>query len=261
MPGESYRKQAARAAYGWGRAQSWDDAIALLRRAAEASEPDAARQLELVTQAPISELLDVPRVERLSTIAPVGACRGFAPPGFSEWLIDRAAARLVPASANADGEVAVRTARDAAFAPQHRDLVLAIMQEHAARLTHVPVEYHEPPNLISYEPGQEFSLHVDFIDPEVSAYAEELRVVGQRTATIVTYLNEDFEGAETVFPDAQVKFRGNTGDAIVFSNVRPDGSPDYNTSHAGLPPSRGRKWVLSQWMRSNPFQYRPEDLL
>jgi prolyl 4-hydroxylase len=257
---ETYSKQAARAAYGWGRAKSWSDALGLLARAADEGEEGAERQLQLVTQAPIEEFLQIPRVEQLSTISAIGACRGFAPTGFSEWLIDRAADRLVAASMNVAVAPAVRTARDAAFAPQHRDLVLAIMQERAARLTRVPVEYHEPPNVISYEPGQEFSLHTDFVDPRVPAFATELRIVGQRTATIVTYLNEDFEGAETVFPDAEVRFRGRTGDAIVFSNVRADGSPDYNTRHAGLPPTRGRKWVLSQWIRSNPFPYRSEDL-
>jgi hypothetical protein len=39
-----------------------------------------------------------------------------------------------------------------------------------------------------------------------------------------------------------------------------DGSPDYNTRHAGLPPTSGRKWVLSQWIRTKPFPFRPEDL-
>jgi prolyl 4-hydroxylase len=252
QPHEAYAMQAARAAYGLGRPQSWGDALALLKRAAEAGDDGAERQLELVTQAPIEDLLRLPRVEQLSTVAAIGACRGFAPPGFSEWLIERAAGRLAPAAMNAAHAPAVRTATSAPFGAENRDVVLAIMQERAARLTGVPLEYHEPPNVIRYEPGQEFTLHTDFVDPRVPAFAEELRVLGQRTTTIVTYLNDDFDGAETIFPDAQVKFRGGTGDAIVFSNVRRDGSPDYNTRHAGLPPTRGRKWVLSQWMRSNP---------
>lgn len=258
---ESLSKQATRAAYGWGRAKSWDDALALLANAAERSEAEAERQLDLVTQAPIAALLTPPGVERLSTVSLIGACRGFAPPGFSEWLIERTKDRLVAASVNTpDGAPAVRTARDAALGPRQRDLVLAIMQERAARLMSVPVEKHEPPNVISYEPGEEFGLHVDYIDPDVPQYQAELQQLGQRTATIVTYLNEDFEGAETLFPDAGVKFRGSTGDAIVFANVLPDGRPDYNTRHCGLPPTRGRKWVLSQWIRSQPFPYRPEDL-
>lgn len=255
-------KQATRAAYGWGRPQSWEDALTLLGQAAEAGEPDADRQLELVTQAPIEELLNPPDADLLTEIAAIGACRGFAPPGFAEWLIDRARDGLVPASVyRAEGANAVRTARDFALGPQRRDLVLAIMRERGAQLTRVPAEFHEAPNIISYEPGQEFSLHVDFLDPRAPEYQGDIQQMGQRIATIVTYLNEDFEGAETWFPDAQVKYRGGTGDAIVFSNVLPDGSPDFNTKHAGLPPTSGQKWVLSQWMRNKPYRYRPQDLL
>ena len=262
FPGETFRRQAARAAYGWGRPQSWEDALALLRRAAEAGEADAARELELVTQAPLADLLESPEADLLTDRAQIGVSKGFAPPGFSEWLIDRAKDKLVPAAVyEAKGAKAVRSASEFALGPQRRDLVLAILQERAAHLIRVPVQFHEPPNVISYEPGQEFSLHTDFLDPRTPEYRPEIERSGQRTATIVTYLNEDFEGAETWFPDAGVKFRGNTGDAIVFSNVLPDGSPDFNTKHAGLPPASGRKWVLSQWIRTKPFAYRPRDLL
>ena len=229
---EALAKQAVRAAYGWHRPQSWADALALLAKAAEAGEDGARRQLELVSQAPIEELLSPPRVERLSSVSAIAACRGFAPPGFAEWLIDRARDRLVPASVNQAGDVgAVRSARDFAFGPRQRDLVLAILQERAARLVSLPVDYHEPPNVISYEPGQEFGMHVDYIDPRAPEFQAELRAMGQRTATIVTYLNTDFEGAETYFPDADVRFRGGVGDAIVFVNVLPDGTPDFNTRH------------------------------
>ena len=257
---EALAKQAVRAAYGWHRPQSWADALALQARAAEAGEDGAGRQLDLVTQAPLDELLTPPRVERLTDVAAIAACRGFAPPGFAEWLIDQARDRLVSASVNQAGEPIVRSARDFGFGPRHRDLVLAIMQERAARLVNVPVDQHEPPNVISYEPGQEFGLHVDYIDPRVPEFQVELQSMGQRTATIVTYLNTDFEGAETHFPDAGVTFRGGVGDAILFVNVLPDGTPDFNTRHCGLPPTCGRKWVLSQWIRSQPFPFQPEDL-
>ena len=257
---EPLTKQAARAAYGWGRAQSWDDALALLDQAARAGEPEARRQLELVTQMPIAELLAPPAPERLSDRARIAVARGFAPPGFGEWLIDRSTARLQAAVANdAIGE-AVRTARTCAFGPQERDLVLAVLQERAARLLGVPIACHEPPNAICYDPGQEYRLHADFIEPSIPQFQPELQMLGQRVATVVTYLNEDFEGAETSFPDLGIQFRGAPGDAIYFANVLPNGSPDYNTAHCALPPASGRKWVLSQWIRAKPFPYSAEAL-
>jgi prolyl 4-hydroxylase len=250
--------QAARAAYGWRRQQSWSDALSLLAAAAAAGEPDAQRQFDLVTQADIETLLRPPSVTRLSKLARIGAARGFAPPGFAEWLIERAAGQLEPAPVNDAIGGAVRTAQAFAFGPEQRDVILAVMQERAARIIGAPVAFHEPPNAISYEVGQEFRAHADFIEPSIPQFQPELRLLGQRTATIVTYLNSDFDGAETWFPDAGVKFRGDVGDAIVFANVLPNGTPDYNTKHAGLPVLRGRKWVLSQWIRAKPFPF-PEE--
>lgn len=260
MTGETLSRQAARAAYGWGRDRNWVEALALIAEAAAAGEPEAERELALVTQAPIAELLQPPTPERQSTISKIGLARGFAPPGFSEWLIDRARDRLEQAQANDVSGEAVRTARTAAFGPQQRDLVLAIMQQRAGRMSGAKIELHEPPNVISYEPGQEYGLHVDYIDPSVPEFQAELQQFGQRSATIVTYLNDDFDGAETSFPAAGVKLRGNTGDALIWSNLMPDGTPDYNSGHCALPPTRGRKWVLSQWIRTQPFPYSAEVL-
>ena len=256
----TFTRQAIDAAYGWKRARDWKEAVRLLGEAARAGEPDAARQYELITQMDLDTLLSPPPLESRSNRIRVGICRGFAPPGFSEWLIDKAAPRLEAASAKGSEDTEVRTARGAAFGPRDRDLVVAILQERAARLTRVPIEYHEPPNALSYEAGQQFKQHVDYIDPRVPEFRSELEYLGQRTITCITYLNEDFDGAETQFVCANLKLRGGTGDSIVFLNVRPNGQPDYDTIHCAPAPTRGRKWILSQWIRNKPFLFRPEDL-
>jgi|KBSMisStandDraft_5_1062788.scaffolds.fasta_scaffold335901_2 prolyl 4-hydroxylase len=257
---EAFSKLAVRAAYGWGRDQNWVDALTFLGKAAEAGEPNAVRQLELVSQAPIEQLTMPPPVQGISRRSRIGIAKGFAPPGFSEWLIERALPGLEPAPVNDASGQAIRSALTTPFGPQDRDLVLAILQERAARVIQAPIEFHEPPNVISYEPGQEFTMHVDFVNPAVPEFQAELRQMGQRTATFITYLNDDFEGAETVFPDIGFSFRGAPGDALIFANVLPDGSPDVATRHCGLPPTRGRKWVLSQWIRAKPYPYRPEQV-
>src|SRR4029453_1422664 len=143
---EPLTRQAARAAYGWGRPQSWEEALRLLETAAKGGEEGSDRQLQLVAQAPLETMLAPPNPERLSPRARVAAARGFAPPGFSEWLIDRAKDRLEAALANDAGGEAVRTARTCAFGPQERDVVLGVLQERAARLLGVPISCHEPPN-------------------------------------------------------------------------------------------------------------------
>jgi hypothetical protein len=67
--------------------------------------------------------------------------------------------------------------------------------------------------------------------------------------TCLTWLNDDYEGGETEFPRIGFRHRGRTGGAMLFLNVTPDRGPDPLTLHAGLPPTRGHKWLLSQWVR------------
>lgn len=246
-------RQAANAAYGWGVPQDWTAALRLLDEAAKAGEKGSERQHALLTQMPLAELLTPPPPQRLHASARIAVAPGFAPPGVAEWIIDQARDRLEAASVNDAMGGAVRTATACAIGPERRDLVTAVLQERAARLIGAPVACHEPPNVIHYAPGQEFRLHADFVEPSVRAFQEELRTLGQRVGTFVTYLNEDFDGAETEFPQLGIRYRGRPGDAIFWANVMPDGSPDYRTGHQALPPTRGEKWVLSQWIRARPF--------
>ena len=267
--GEAACRCALLAAYGLQRPQNWEEALDFLLRGAELDEAFAQGQLRVLAGATgenwramrssieLGPLLTARKLERLSSLAVVGACRQFAPPAFAPWLIARARGRMEASYVTdlATGRSIQDETRTALFSPFHFlecDVVLAVLQQRAARLTSVGVEAHEPPNLISYDPGQKFDLHYDFIPTDGAQFEEELRVRGQRLWTFVTYLNDDFEGAPTHFPKLDVSFRGEVGDAIVFCNVRRDGAPDPMTLHAGMPPTAGRKWVLSQWLRDRP---------
>jgi prolyl 4-hydroxylase len=83
----------------------------------------------------------------------------------------------------------------------------------------------------------------------MAAFRDELAVLGQRIVTCLVYLNDGFEGGETEFPAIDWRYRGKPGDSLIFNNVTPQGLPDMASLHAGLPPTRGEKWVLSQWVR------------
>jgi predicted 2-oxoglutarate/Fe(II)-dependent dioxygenase YbiX len=118
---------------------------------------------------------------------------------------------------------------------------------HAAELS---TDALEPPEVLHYSVGESYRPHVDFFHPQLPNFAEQMRVKGQRIKTCLLYLNEDFEGGETEFPKLALKYRGRAGDALIFENVKPNGTGDLQTLHAGLPPTRGEKWLFSQWMRS-----------
>ena len=121
--------------------------------------------------------------------------------------------------------------------------------------------------IVHYEKGKEYKEHWD------ACVANDLkdcdsRVVpsGQRYATFLIYLNDDFEGGETCFPrrvrangkctdDDAMKIKPKQGMAVLFFNLEPDGvRAKDNAIHAGLPPSSGEKWMCNKWIRTGHNQ-------
>lgn len=238
-------------ALGVGRPASWDDALARLKQAAAGGHPTAARELELIEGA---NLFPPPSIASINRDPDIIALKAVVPPSICRWLIERGHARLTPGRVNhiSDGAPApdpMRTAHAAHFQLLDMDIVLAMTLERIARATGLSVHQFEPANLLHYAPGQEYKAHFDFINPAVPGFQEQLAIFGQRIATALVYLNDDYDGGETAFPNLGFKFRGQPGDALVFLNVGADGRPHRASLHAGLPPTRGEKWVLSIWIR------------
>ena len=93
--------------------------------------------------------------------------------------------------------------------------------------------------LLRYSPGQEYRPHFDFVKG-----AENRRLM-----TALIYLNEDYEGGETAFVRTGLKVKGKTGDVILFRNDGADGGPNPLSEHAGLPITKGIKYLATRWIR------------
>lgn len=238
-------------ALGVGRPPSWDEALACLRQAAHHGHATAARELQLVEG---SALFPAASKVGVSQDPAIVTLEALVPPPVCRWLIEHGRGRLAPGRVNhiSDGAPIpdpMRTARAAPFSLLDMDIVLAMTLERIARATGLHVHQFEPANLLHYAPGQEYKAHFDFINPAVPGFREQLSIFGQRIATALVYLNDDYDGGETAFPTLGFKFRGQPGDALVFLNVGANGQPHRASLHAGLPPVRGEKWVLSIWVR------------
>ncbi len=117
------------------------------------------------------------------------------------------------------------------------------------RVAHVSPPVMEPLSVLHYEVGQEFRRHVDFINPDHPGFAQDLAEKGQRIATFLTYLSEDFDGAETEFPILALRWKGRPATPSCSTTSDPPGALDRRTLHAGRTPTRGEKWLLSQFIR------------
>jgi len=258
--------------------QSWPLAFDYLQLAAERGWPRARAQLALLAGdrelAQKSQNGGVPNdawrhlrksVDIASWITPAKAqvisqrphlesCESFLPPPICDWLIERARPNLKPAQVYDDTEdgprlANARTNSSAEFDIIDTDLILVLLRARIAAATGFGVGNLEYTSVLHYKVGEQFRRHFDFLDPNVPGPAADLARRGQRAATLLIYLNEGYEAGETEFPLVNIRYKGRKGGALHFKNVEASGAPDRQTLHAGLAPTRGEKWLLSQWVR------------
>lgn len=262
-------------AMGIARAQNWELAFDRLQCAAEAGSKGAQEQLVLLANADeqpdvsgavpadywarlrnsisLDRLIAHPESVALSTAHPIRAIQRFASDAECRYMISRARALLRPATVvKKTGEQAVvegRSNTSAAFLEYAMDVVLEVIRTRIGAAIRLPTPLFEVTQIMHYSVGQEFALHCDYLDPANPAHLPRLQAGGQRIATFLIYLNEDFDGGETDFPQIGLQYRGRAGGAVFWANVDVRNRPNPLTLHAGLPPTSGEKWILSQWIR------------
>ena len=268
-------------AMGINRAADWDRALDRLQLAAEQGSSSARLQLDLLARnsrqargkssgggnswSALRSRIDVGQLSQsgehkvLSEKPRVRVIEGFASPTECRWLIERGRERLLPAtvfdpvSGRLGGSLA-RNNSSAEFQIPDMDVVFEVIRARISAAVRLPLPQFEPTQVLHYSPGQEFRPHFDFLNPTNPALREQLQK-GQRVGTFLIYLNEGFEGGETEFVDAGLRYKGSTGDAIFWANVDAQRRPDPLSRHAGLPPTSGEKWNS---LPMDPRSSRPE---
>lgn len=211
-------------------------------------KPDTWGRLRAAVDIPA--WLRLPEGGALSTSPRIAMAPGFVSAGICDWLIRLGRPWLKPAQTyDATGELREETGRSNSAAELPMDMVLAFVRARIARLADLPVRALETTQVLHYEVGQEFRAHHDFFDVSYPGHARKAAEQGQRALTVLVYLNEGYAGGDTAFPAIGRSFKGRRGDALIFWNLADDGTPDTNTLHIGTAPTRGEKWLLSQWVR------------
>jgi prolyl 4-hydroxylase len=100
-----------------------------------------------------------------------------------------------------------------------------------------------------YDVGQQFKPHCDYFEPNTQVYQRFAGVRGNRTWTFMVYLNDGMEGGATRFTEIDYAVQPKTGLALLWNNLKPDGTPNENTRHAGEPVTRGHKTIITKWFR------------
>uniref|UniRef100_A0A914X137 Fe2OG dioxygenase domain-containing protein n=1 Tax=Plectus sambesii TaxID=2011161 RepID=A0A914X137_9BILA len=73
--------------------------------------------------------------------------------------------------------------------------------------------------------------------------------LGNRLATFMFYVDVPSAGGGTLFPQLNLTVNADAGDAILWFNIFPNGTNDYDTIHGACPVVHGSKKVATMWIR------------
>ena len=259
-------------AEGLGAPQDWQVALDHLQRSAELGYAPARAELAALAGdwdnssgstdwGALRRAVDVlawlksPPAHSLSSAPRIGVVRNFVSPELSRWMIERARAGLIraqtidPNTGRGQYDAAVRNNSSAPFEVAAMDMILVMVRARISQLVQLPIRGFEDSQVLHYAPGEEFKPHYDFLQVAKPGHALAVASGGQRVVTFLIYLNEDYEGGETAFLSLGRRYKGKTGDGLFFYNAMPDGTLDRRTLHAGVPTTRGEKYLFSQWIR------------
>lgn len=199
------------------------------------------------TSAPEGQTLhEAPLIRAFERFVPAPVCR---------WIIERARGRLHRAlvyDAVGGTEYAshTRTNSWAQFNLMSSELTHLLVQTRMQAACGYPVHNMEATAVLHYAVGEEIGNHFDFVDPDIPNYEQELEKNGQRMLTFLVYLNDEYGGGETEFPELGVVHKGRLGEGLFFVNALENNEPDLRAVHAGRPPTNGEKWIVSQFVRN-----------
>lgn len=116
------------------------------------------------------------------------------------------------------------------------DAVSQAIAQYSKDYPELQVSMDEGYKVLKYEVGQEFPRHVD---------QNQLPYMFTRCVSVIIYLNEGFDGGDTVFPGinegADMKIWPQAGHALVFPS-------NFAYPHRSTPITQGTKYALVTWL-------------
>ena len=178
--------------------------------------------------------------------------RNFLSPEECAALIERINAHRRPSTlANFNGDEAFRTSQTCDLDGQ--DSAVRAVDEKIVAFSKLDLAYGEPMQGQHYEVGQEFKAHTDYFEPTGVDYEKYTSVAGQRTWTVMVYLNQPESGGATRFKAIDKLVQPEAGKLLAWNNRRPDGTPNPSTIHHAMKVRAGEKYVITKWFRERPW--------
>jgi len=201
----------------------------------------------------IAHMLGQPGIQRVpSPKVAMFIGKKFIEPEFCEALIQQIDAKRRPSTiADPNGDSAFRTSETCDL--DSNDALTIELKRRIIALTGIDPAHAEPMQGQRYEVGQEFKAHTDYFEPLGADYEKYCSVAGQRTWTVMLYLNQVEAGGVTRFKAIDKMVEPEVGKVLAWNNLRANGTPNPSTLHHAMKVRAGTKYVITQWFRELPW--------
>ena len=201
----------------------------------------------------IDRLQSDPRVQRVpSPKLAMFIRKDFLEPALCDAIVAKIDASRRPSTvSDYNGDDLFRTSETCDLAYDDPDVVE--IDRRIGALTGLDNLYGEPMQGQRYAVGQEFKAHTDYFEPTGVDFEKFCAVSGQRTWTVMIYLNAVEAGGATRFKAIDKIIQPETGKLLAWSNLRPDGTPNPTTLHHAMKVRAGLKYVITKWFRERPW--------
>jgi prolyl 4-hydroxylase len=178
--------------------------------------------------------------------------RDFLTPAECAAVIERIDAKRRPSDlVDHDGDPYFRTSETCDLPPE--DPLIAGLDRRIADYAGLPIAHGETMQGQRYAVGQEFKAHTDYFEPDGDGFAQHCRVSGQRTWTVMIYLNDVGEGGATRFKRIDKIIQPEAGKLLAWNNQDAFGRPNPDTLHHGMKVRKGTKYIITKWYRERPW--------
>jgi prolyl 4-hydroxylase len=176
----------------------------------------------------------------------------FLTPTECNTIIELSKNRMTPSSLYGSGINTNVRKSDTCWLQNDVHPVVKKISNLASEITNTPLENQEYLQIVHYTEGGFFKEHYDAcFEPEYRTCREQ--IYNKRYATILIYLNDDYEGGGTYFPYLNYTTTPKKGDAILFYDTDENQNKITNSKHQANSIIRGEKWVCNKWVRHFPF--------
>jgi prolyl 4-hydroxylase len=203
--------------------------------------------------------LSYPGLRMLNAQPPIFCVDNFLTEFECRFLIEHAQDSFGPAPVVGKGAGEVSPSRTSSTCYLAREDLPDILRK-VSILTGKPIEHCELPQVGRYFPSQQYLQHFDAFDVSTEDGRRFALNGGQRTVTVLMYLNTVARGGATRFPALNLDVQPVQGQALIFFPATVDGFLDKMALHAAMP-AIDTKYVSQIWIRQAVYTGLPSKRL